>query len=116
MILSGVTPAAGEIQTRGGTGEDPYPAIQSLSSWHDASLHLLGLRIFLDRRPTGCAACQTPHRMEETAACVQKDQGTVSGESASAGSSLLHRTQWSAAGSLSLLWGPWELSCTLSLL
>src|SRR6266498_396169 len=115
MVLSGVTQAAGEIQTRGGPGEDSYPAIQSLSSRHDAPVPLFGLRIFLDRRPTGSDECQTPHRLQETAECVQKDQGMDSGESAFAGSRLLQRTQCSAAGSLSLLWGPWELSRSLSL-
>src|SRR6266571_7404214 len=106
MVLSGVTNAAGESHTRGGTGEDPHLAIQARSSRHEAPVHLFGLRIFLDRRPTGSAACQTPPRTQEMAECVQKDQGMDSGESAFAGSSLLQRTQCSAPGSFSRRWGP----------
>jgi hypothetical protein len=48
MVLQGAPDATGDIDTRGSTGEDPHPARQSLASWHDAPVHLLGLRMFLD--------------------------------------------------------------------
>ena len=72
-----------------------------------APVHLFGLRIFLDRRPTGRAARQAPHGSQETAACVQKDQGMDPGESASAGRKPSSRPQGSVARSLPRLWGPW---------
>jgi hypothetical protein len=115
-VLAGVTNAAGALPMRGGTGDAPPRASPSRSSRHEAAVHHCGLRLLLDSRPPGSAAGQTPPRPQARAAGGQQEQGLDAGESACAGSSLLHRTPGSAPGSVSRRWGPWELARTRALL
>jgi hypothetical protein len=101
-VVPGAPQEAEAMQPSSGPGEDPPAAVQPFSPRHATALHVSGLRVLLEARSAGRAACQAAHGAQEAPSRMPTDHGMDHATPAPAGAGLLPAAECAVARPLQL--------------